>query len=373
MRWYESKELPTIKKVKNKLKLNKKLLKSLLLFQSPSKTQEMLNFRDWVKNYVNKIPNVSTKLDEYGNLYVTKGSSDIYPCVVAHLDTNQDIYKGMTILEINNIMFGFDKSTGKQCGLGADDKNGVYIALEMLKRFDNIKCFLPLDEEVGCKGTKEADYTFFNDCSFIAQPDRRNYTTDFITNTNGIEVCNENFYNLFKNLFKKYGYSTNTGVYTDIGEIKKSDIVNIPAFNYSCGYLNEHCENEIILTDALENALNFIFELITCHGYTKHYHKSEIKKYDDFYYSLDKEYTLWNQEELEEENTIKFECEHFQFSESYQDLKWIEDCLEIGECPYCQSHLNDKYDKEKQIVYADCKNCNSKWDIQNVEELQEQD
>ena len=50
----------------------------------------------------------------------------------------------------------------------------------------------------------------------ILQLDRRSYTTDLITFTNGIETCSQEFVDAASDIMNKYGYTQNRGVCTDI-------------------------------------------------------------------------------------------------------------------------------------------------------------
>ena len=49
-------------------------------------------------------------------------------------------------------------------GIGGDDKAGVFICLQLLEKLDSCKVFLPVAEETGCNGSKEADPEFFTRC-----------------------------------------------------------------------------------------------------------------------------------------------------------------------------------------------------------------
>lgn len=365
MNWYNQrgKLLPKIKKLDNAKKLDISLLRKILIRQSPSKTQHQLTFRKWLQKWIEtNIQNVFTELDAVGNLYVVKGKNNIYPCIVAHLDTAQNIHSGLNIMELGNIIFGFNLHTGEQCGIGADDKCGIYIALECLKKFDNLKCFFPIDEEIGCIGSGQCNFEFFKDCSFLGQPDRRSYTTDFINFTNGIEVCNKDFYGLIESQMEWYGYKLNTGSCTDIGTIKKNPNVNIPAFNFSCGYIDEHTDTEIIFKSGLENAMNFLFSVIEKVGYVKHIHAVPITKQREFR----------GFQELEEEDVefinepIVYKCDHYKFT-SYDDELYMEDMISVGQCPYCNSSIKEYIENNEFYYY--CNECDSKWDIIPIDEM----
>ena len=77
-------------------------------------------------NIIQELKNITTKFkyefDIYGNLYITKGSSDLYPCVVAHLDQVHKYVKHFSIKKLGDWIIGFDDKEGIQVGCGADDK-----------------------------------------------------------------------------------------------------------------------------------------------------------------------------------------------------------------------------------------------------------
>lgn len=97
--------------------------------------------RTFVKQHVSKnIPDAVIEQDAIGNLYITRGISEDYPCVVAHLDQVQKIHsRDFRVIETRDIIFGYSPSKRQWEGLGADDKNGIWIALQCLARYDVIK------------------------------------------------------------------------------------------------------------------------------------------------------------------------------------------------------------------------------------------
>jgi hypothetical protein len=241
-----------------------------------SKAQE--EFANTLEEFYSSLGAVVER-DTYGNVYVTKGESNLYPCMVAHLDINQTKRDNVTLHVSGDIMFGFDSDEGVQAGMGADDGCGIALAYEMFKRFENIKLFFPLNEESGCKGSHACDPTFFTDCSMILQGDRRSYTTDLITYTNGIEVCSKEFVNAASDIMDRFGYSENRGVCTDVGTIKADPIVDCIGVNISVSYFNEHSDEEVISIKAYYNAVNFTYELIKELGNQKWHHVHKPTEY----------------------------------------------------------------------------------------------
>lgn len=228
--------------------MNKKLYKKLLSFRSHSKSETQLQFRDWLQAYIEThYDNVLTAVDEYGNLYVQKSEDDSYEyvnCVVAHLDINQKtITDDFSILEAGNYIIGIDNNTGTQIGLGHDDKTGVYFALQALKKFKNIKCFFPLDEEVGLVGSRNSMDSFFGDVGFFLQLDRRGYS-DISHYTNGHDVVDRATKLELEKLICKYNFNWVSTVSTDIGYLTERH--ETQGTNMSCGYKDEHTEKETL-------------------------------------------------------------------------------------------------------------------------------
>lgn len=338
---YVSKQLPKIAKiVSDNLTLDFDYLEKLLLFQteSLSKTQDL--FIDWLTELVlEKNINVITTKDKYGNLYITKGISDIYPCVVAHVDTAQELKSDLNIFKTKDIIFGFDADEGVQCGIGADDRCGVYFALKMLEQFDTLKVFLSKDEEVGCGGSKSANMEWFKDCSMLVQLDRRSYTNDIIEYTNGVQVLSEEFKRAIRGTIDRYNYEFNDGIYTDVGELKKQG-VDCVAMNVSCGYVNEHHDDEIILINHFINAINLGYELILNYGYVKWEHITCKKQIRELY---DEDYPTLINNELYSGRDVDLGtwhyCEGWKFGKEDED--YITDMTSTGTCPLCQSSSHE--------------------------------
>jgi tripeptide aminopeptidase len=157
-----------------------------------------------------------TSRDAFGNLYVVKGEATQYRCLVAHTDINQTHRDNVRVYMNKDWIFGFDMEEGCQCGLGADDGIGISLAIEMFNRFDAIKLFFPMQEEIGCIGSSRCDVSFFSDCTMILQGDRRSFSNDLIVFTNGIQTCSEEFVEAASEISDKYGYAAANGICTDI-------------------------------------------------------------------------------------------------------------------------------------------------------------
>lgn len=107
----------------------------------------------FLASYLKTLPGVETGQDKHGNLYAVKGEAESYPCIVSRLDQVQHTHsKDFKAIETRDIIFGFSAMNHQIEGLGADDKNGILICLEALRKYCHIKCAFFKEEETGCRG-----------------------------------------------------------------------------------------------------------------------------------------------------------------------------------------------------------------------------
>ena len=240
------------------------LLKDLYKINSHSGEEEKI--RKFILSYVKKhYTGVKVNTDKLGNIYITKGKAKQYACIAAHMD-QVGHYKGQIhVFRHNNIMLGIGEH-GEQVNLGADDKNGVWIALQMLKYESALKCAFFVGEEIGCTGSNDCNMSFFDDCKFVIQCDRRN-GGDFINETWSTELCDDNF--VSPELKAKYGYKDTRGMMTDVETLKDRGL-KVACCNMSCGYYNPHTEKEFTDVKELINCLNFVREIVRVTPLVKH-------------------------------------------------------------------------------------------------------
>lgn len=240
------------------------LLKDLYKINSHSGEEDQI--RRFILSYLRKhYTGLRVRTDSLGNIYITKGRAEHYPTIVAHMD-QVGTYKGkIHIFRYNNIMIGVGEN-GQQVNLGADDKNGVWIALHMLKVERALKVALFVSEEVGCIGSSGCDMSFFNDSKYVIQCDRRN-GGDFINRTYSTELCGKDF--VSDELKEKYGYKDTCGLMTDAETLKERGL-NVACCNMSCGYYNPHHSDEFTNIKELINCLNFVREIVRITPLIKH-------------------------------------------------------------------------------------------------------
>ena len=90
------------------------------LYKINSKSSKEDKIKSFLLDLLKHIP-ISVETDAIGNLFITKGVADVYPCVAAHLDEihapsqREVIVEGDIIYTVNNLW--------NRVGCGADDKN----------------------------------------------------------------------------------------------------------------------------------------------------------------------------------------------------------------------------------------------------------
>ena len=234
----------------------------------------------WIKT---NIPGAKVDIDkEIGNIYVTKGVSDTYPCLVSHIDQVQTIHsRDFQAIETKDIIFGYSPKNKRLEGLGADDKNGVWICLKCLMKYENIKVSLFVSEEVGCIGSSKANMDFFKDVRFVIQCDRRG-SSDLITSICSTEISSKEF--IEATGYEAFGYHLEEGMMTDVLTLKENGL-QVSAVNMSCGYFEAHTDHEFTIKKDLLNCLSFVEHIIeNCTETYQHQCDYSMGLYDDYFY-----------------------------------------------------------------------------------------
>lgn len=242
-----------------------KLLYKLYETYSPSRGEgDLITFIiQWVKQ---NVPTAVIDYDEKNmNLYITKGQGETYPCLVAHTDQVQRPYPEdyMAMMTGATIIQGFSHINRTFCGLGADDKNGVWVALRCLELEPLLKVALFSREETGCQGSSEARMEFFDDCRFVLQADRRG-NSDFITCISGTELCTDEFVEAAG--IDDFGYHEQEGAMSDVLMLSEMGL-KVSCANMSCGYYDPHTNHEYTIIPDLYNCIDLVRHIIhTCTG-----------------------------------------------------------------------------------------------------------
>ena len=195
--------------------------------------------------------------DKIGNIYVTKGEAEFFPCFVAHTDTVHSINNRLKVVELKEdnktILTGVDSETLKPSGIGGDDKCGVFLCLEMLDTLDNVKVALFVSEEIGCLGSREADPEFFKNVGYAIQYDSpEGDTMSMSLMGNNLFEQKSDFGNKVGSLILEHGIEHwARHPYTDVWQIMEK--FNISCLNLAAGYHRYHTANEYVVVEEVEN------------------------------------------------------------------------------------------------------------------------
>lgn len=223
--------------------------------------------------------------DRMGNIYAVKGQAETYPCVVAHMDEVHNRHTGSYSAHIvaGSIIVGYDHRKRRVTGIGADDKNGVWMCLECLRDFKVMKCAFFVQEETGCQGSGAADMGFFADCRFVVECDRKG-DSDMVTDISGTALCSRDF--ITKAQLRKHGYKTAHGLFTDVYALKRKGLA-VSCVNLSCGYYEPHTDHEYTVIADLLKCQRLVKHIIRTHKtVSRHEHKEHgfqsVSHWDDF-------------------------------------------------------------------------------------------
>ena len=269
--------------------MNKNRLKEVLSI--PSVYGEEGLVRDYIQSYAEN-EGIDYRIDKKGNIYLTKGSEkmtegEYYPCVVAHMDTvhrshtnlvkenkRLGIVESYSSLVENDILTATLPGTDTQTGIGGDDKCGVAVCLEMLDYFDVIKASFFVEEEIGMKGSKEADREFFSNVGYAIQFDAP--SSDWITEVcSGQRLFDKDFKDLITEDLSNNGYTSfSNDPFTDVNQLAQK--FNFCCLNLGCGYYSQHTPSEYVIIKEVEDAIRAGKSLISKLGLEYYEHKKNV-------------------------------------------------------------------------------------------------
>ena len=145
-------------------------------------------------------------------------------------------------------------------GCGADDKNGLWIIINLLHSEPVLKVALFVQEErtgdiAGCRGARASDLSFFNNVKFVLECDRKGCSDVVSVGKGDTLLCEQDF--IPQHLLSKYGYEMVKGGKTDVVELKMRGL-DIPVCNIGCGYYDAHKSSEYTIFSELQNCLSFV-------------------------------------------------------------------------------------------------------------------
>ncbi len=257
--------------------MNTHLLKQLYDIHAPSGREwPLIQFiADYVKEHV---PEAELKVDTFGNLYITKGEAgEGYPTLACHLDQVQKLHSDdFKTIEADGILFGYSEKNHRREGLGADDKNGVWVCLQCLEQVPRLKVFMAVMEEKGMFGSKAADMSFFEDSLYVLEPDSPE-GSNLKHELREIPCASEDFINAIAP--EKHGFKIVDGKGTDILALKMNGL-KVSCVNIGAGYYRPHKDDEYTLIGELKKCYDYILEIITSNNERfPHIYETETQKW----------------------------------------------------------------------------------------------
>ena len=229
--------------------------------------------RDWIAE---NVPAAEVRMDSWGNLYITKGEQSAgYPVLCCHLDQVQKIHSAdFEVREDNGTLYGWSESRSEREGLGADDKNGVWVSLNALKVCEVLKVFMSVGEEKGCWGSNRADMSFFSDALYLLEPDCKG-GSEIRTLLRGVPCASPEFEAALE--AERHGYTIAEGKTTDLLPLTLSG-VGVSCANISVGYCDPHKDYETTVVADLQRCLAFVLHTVkTLRRRFPHEYKTETR------------------------------------------------------------------------------------------------
>ena len=205
---------------------------------------------------------LDVKTDDIGNMFITKGIAESYPCVAAHLDEIHSPCHRETLVD-GDVIYTVDRLWNR-VGCGADDKNGLWVIINLLHTEPVLKVAMFVQEErdgdlAGCRGARACDLSFFKDVRYVLECDRKGCSDVVQIGKGETILCEPDFIPM--EILQKYGYEMVHGGKTDVVELKMRGL-EVPVCNISCGYYNAHKNSEYTKFSELQNSLEFVKDII---------------------------------------------------------------------------------------------------------------
>ena len=188
--------------------------------------------------------------------------------LVAHLDTVHSKLPNM-------ILYDKDQNTvSSPNGIGGDDRCGVYMIFEIIKKFNCSVLFCEDEEDGGIGANKfvKTDLVRTLDFNYIIEFDRANANDAVFYSCDNYD---------FEKFITRDFYKINYGTYSDICDI--APVIGCAAVNLSCGYYKAHTKDEYVVLSDMENSIKAACDIL-----------ARTTQNDKFEYVEYFEYDAWN-------------------------------------------------------------------------------
>lgn len=188
--------------------------------------------------------------------------------LVAHLDTVHSKLPNM-------ILYDKDQNiVSSPNGIGGDDRCGVYMIFEIIKKFNCSVLFCEDEEDGGIGANKfvKTDLARTLDFNYIIEFDRANANDAVFYSCDNYD---------FEKFITRDFYKINYGTYSDICDI--APVIGCAAVNLSCGYYKAHTKDEYVVLSDMENSIKAACDIL-----------ARTTQNDKFEYVEYFEYDAWN-------------------------------------------------------------------------------
>lgn len=190
------------------------------------------------------------------------------PCYVAHLDTVHAIvdparYKADAWVRKDGelVWHAFDPKTGKQRGIGGDDKCGLFLCLMAARYLPNVQIVLTRDEEIGALGAHALSPEVFAAAACVIQADRRG-NDEAIINGAYDDIASGDWQAAMRPILDRHGYSwSHAGTWTDVVALADAGTISVSAVNLAAGYHRAHSEDTYIVESELDRCVTLALEM----------------------------------------------------------------------------------------------------------------
>jgi putative aminopeptidase FrvX len=202
------------------------------------------------------------KIDTYGNLLATKKVGNGNGATVllsAHMDTVKGVLADRELIEKNG------RISSNKGALGADDRAGIAIILEVLKNINKLgfdgtlKIAFSREEEIGCVGSSKIDPYFYQDADLAIVVDRRG-SRDIVVGC-GMAFCSNEVGHFMEDVSKMadMDWKATEGGISDAMTFAENGVNSI---NLSAGYYNEHTEREYVVIAEMKDTVRLILQTV---------------------------------------------------------------------------------------------------------------
>lgn len=206
----------------------------------------------------------TTFIDDYGNLLAEKKMGNGKGATIllsAHMDTVRGVLAERKLIFKDKGFILSDKGA-----LGADDRAGIAIILEILRNLDmltafngTIKVAFSREEEIGCIGANKIDPLWIQGTDLAIVVDRRG-NRDIVVGC-GQAFCSNEVGDFMENVSQmiEQDWSCVEGGISDAMTFSERGINSI---NISAGYENEHTDKEWVSTICMKDSVLLILQTI---------------------------------------------------------------------------------------------------------------